>query len=55
MKLQMKREALIKLNRQANEQNIGFDTSQLMEFWNSFSGVRAEKGPRSVVLLVEVV
>jgi len=26
MKLQMKREALFKLNRQANEQNVGFDT-----------------------------
>jgi hypothetical protein len=26
MKLQMKREALFKLNRQANEENISFDT-----------------------------
>ena len=29
MKLQMKREALIKLNRQANEQNISFDTARV--------------------------
>ncbi len=29
MKLQMKREALVKLNRQANEQNIGFDTARV--------------------------
>jgi hypothetical protein len=29
MKLQMKREALIKLNRQANEQGIGFDTARV--------------------------
>jgi hypothetical protein len=33
MKLQMKREALIKLNRQANEQgmnqDIGYDTARL--------------------------
>ncbi len=28
-KLQMTREALIKLNRQANEQNIGFDTTRV--------------------------
>ncbi len=29
MKLQMKREALIKLNRQANEQDISFDTARV--------------------------
>jgi hypothetical protein len=29
MKLQMKREALVKLNRQANEENIGFDTARV--------------------------
>jgi len=29
MKLQMKREALIKLNQQANEQNISFDTARV--------------------------
>ena len=28
MKLQMKREALFKLNRQANEQKVGFDTAR---------------------------
>jgi hypothetical protein len=29
MKLQMKREALIKLNRQANETDMSFDTAQV--------------------------
>ncbi len=29
MKLQMKREALFKLNRQANEQHVGFDTARV--------------------------
>ena len=29
LKLRMKREALIKLNRQANEQNISFDTGRV--------------------------
>jgi len=28
MKLQMKREALLKLNRQANEENVSFDTAR---------------------------
>ena len=41
MKLQMKREALAKLNRQANESGLGFGTAQgqservLAQFWHS--------------------
>jgi hypothetical protein len=49
MKLQMKREALIKLNRQANEQgmnqDISYDTAR--GFWHSFDTVSAQFAPRT--------
>jgi hypothetical protein len=49
MKLQMKREALAKLNRQTNESGQGFGTSQRpirAGFWHSFGTVEAKKGRR---------
>jgi hypothetical protein len=52
MKLQMKREALKKLNRHANELGKSFDTGRpnLMGFWHSFVTVRAFFGPERKVL-----
>ena len=48
MKLQMKREALAKLNRRANEGGPVFDTSpaQLKGFWHSFDTVRVKERRR---------
>ena len=46
MKLQMKREALAKLNRQANESGPGFGTVQAQSetgFWHSFGTVEAKE------------
>ena len=45
MKLQMKREALAKLNRQANESGQGFGSRRLIRagFWHSFGTARAKE------------
>ena len=64
MKLQMKREALIKLNRQANEQgmnqDISYDTDgALAQFWHSFVRSLHQGQGKSqepvVVMFVEVI
>jgi hypothetical protein len=41
MKLQMKREALKKLNRKANDGQAGFDTGRTDEVWHGFATVGA--------------